>query len=141
MGLLALRFLAVPATAMIVALAVLLPAAVTLTRIEATLLPEDQQTIVPFDRQAIVGDIDLTQRGASKSLFIEAWRSFDKPARLRLIKLYVKMVMIQLAVAFVGLHLIVAETYFIGGERLASTLKEAHAQLTAAAVEAQEKAN
>jgi len=138
MMLMGLRLLAVPATALFVALAVLLPAAVTLTRIEATLLSEDEQTIVPFDKQAIMGDIDVTVRGGCRALFVQAWRSFDRSARLRLIKLYAKMVLAQFTVAIVGLHLIVAEVYLIGGERLAIFFKSAAAQVKLMAIEAQQ---
>ncbi|KAI7151930.1 hypothetical protein KC349_g9256 [Hortaea werneckii] len=119
-----LRLLAVPTTSLFVALAVLLPASVTLTRLEATLLPEDETTLVPFDREAIVSDdINPTVRGASRALFVQAWRSFDSAARLRLVKLYVKMVMAQLAVAFVGFHVVLAEMYLIGGERIGEMVK------------------
>ncbi|KAI6789177.1 hypothetical protein KC332_g16740 [Hortaea werneckii] len=119
-----LRLLAVPTTALFVALAVLLPASVTLTRLEATLLPEDETTLVPFDREAIVSeDINPSVRGASRALFVQAWRSFDSAARLRLVKLYVKMVMAQLAVAFVGFHVVLAEIYLIGGERIGEFVK------------------
>ncbi|KAK5134568.1 hypothetical protein LTR08_006353 [Meristemomyces frigidus] len=136
MMLMGLRFLAVPAVALFVGLAVLLPAAVTLTRIEATLLPAGSNTIVPFDRLAILGDIDTTARGASRQLFVQAWRSFDRSARLRLVKVYVKMVFAQLFVAFVAVHLMVAELYLVGGERLAVFAKSAVAQIKLAAIEA-----
>ena len=138
--LLALRFLAVPATALFVALAVLLPASVTLTRIEALLLPEDEQTVVPFDKAAIAGDLDLTVRGSSKALFVQAWRSFDRSARLRLIKLYAKMVLAQFTIAMVGLHLAVAELYIIGGERLALLFQSGAAQLKLLAIDIQQQA-
>ncbi|KAK4543171.1 hypothetical protein LTR36_005720 [Oleoguttula mirabilis] len=135
-----LRFLAVPATALFVALAVLLPAAVTLTRIEATLLPEDEQTIVPFDRAAIMGDIDTTSRGGCRALFVQAWRSFDRSARLRLVKVYVKMVFAQITIVFIAAHLMVAELYLIGGERLAIFAKSAIAQVKLMAIEAHKQA-
>lgn len=139
MALLGLRFLAVPATAIFVAFAVLLPATVTLTRVEALLLPEGEDTIVPFDRHAILADVDLTARGSSKALFLQAWRSFDRAARWRLIKLYTKMVMIQISIIFVSAHLMVAETFLIGGERLSILFKSVMAQMKIAAMEAQEQ--
>ncbi|TKA34349.1 hypothetical protein B0A50_00330 [Salinomyces thailandicus] len=131
-----LRFLAVPATALFVALAILLPAAVTLTRVEAALLPEGEETIVPFDREAIVSDIDLTTRAGSRALFVQAWRSFDRSARLRLVKLYVKMVMVQVSIVVVALHLMVAEVFLIGGERLAELGRAAAEQMKVMSVEA-----
>ncbi|KAF2716975.1 hypothetical protein K431DRAFT_256503 [Polychaeton citri CBS 116435] len=140
-GLFALRLLAVFGTGVIVALAVLLPAAVTLTRIEAVLLNEDEQTIVPFNREAIVADIDMTQRGSARAVFVQAWRSFDRAARLRLIKLYAKMVFIQFIVFLVGVHLMVAEVFVIGGARLAVLAKSGSAQLQLAAIENARVAN
>ena len=136
MAIMALRVLAVPATYAIVGLAVLLPASVTLTRIEATLLPEGEEAIVPFDKEAIIGDIDVTAKGHARALFVQAWRSFDRSARLRLIKLYVKMFFAQLLVIFVAVHLMVAEMYVIGGERLGLFFKSAAAQLKLKAIEA-----
>ncbi|KAF2864262.1 hypothetical protein K470DRAFT_239065 [Piedraia hortae CBS 480.64] len=98
--LIVLRFLAVPATALTVALAILLPASVTLTRIEAALLPEE--TIVPFDREAVLGE-----NLAPRQIFVQAWRSFDGPARKRLVKLYAKMGVILSAVAVIAAELAV----------------------------------
>ncbi|KAJ6496898.1 hypothetical protein DFH09DRAFT_1001997 [Mycena vulgaris] len=137
LALMTLRILAVPATAGIFALFVLLPASVTLTRIEAALLPADMQPIVPFDRAALVGAIDLTARGGPRALFVSAWRSFDRAARLRLVKLYAKMVFAQITVAVVGLHIMAAEVYVIGGERLAVLFTSMRAQLELMAIEAQ----
>ncbi|KAF7358082.1 hypothetical protein MVEN_00856000 [Mycena venus] len=113
-----LRALAVPLAAALIALFVLLPASATLTRIEAALLPADMQPIVAFDRAALVGSIDLTARGSSRALFVAAWRSFDGAARTRMLKLYAKMVGAQIAVALVGMQIMAAEIYIIGGERL-----------------------
>ncbi|KAK5142792.1 hypothetical protein LTR32_004935 [Rachicladosporium monterosium] len=140
MVLLALRFLAVPATAIFVVLAVLLPASMTLTRIEATLLPEDEQTIVPFDREAIVGELDLSVRGSSKALFVQAWRSIDRSARLRVVKMYAKMVLAQFTIVVIGLHLAMAELYVIGGERLAVLIKSGAAQVKLMAIEVHQQA-
>ena len=98
----AFALLSIPLTGVFVALAILLPASVTLTRIEAALLPEDQETIVPFDRSAVLGEFDLQTRGACRSVFLQAWKSFEPAARLRLIKLYVKMFSLQVVIALFG---------------------------------------
>lgn len=139
MMLMGLRFLAVPTTALFVALAVLLPATVTLTRIEAALLPEEETTIVPFDKASLLGEIDMTARGSSRALFVQAWRSFDRSARLRLIKIYAKMVLAQFTIAVIGFHLAAAELYLLGGERLAIFFKSAAAQLKLMAIEAKQQ--
>jgi len=131
-----LSALAVPATAIFVALAILLPALVTLTRIEALLLPEDQETIVPFDRQAIVANIDMTKRCTAGALFTSAWRSFDRASRWRLVKLYTKIFFMQMALFITGTFAVLAELYVIGGERIAVFLVSASAQIQLALMEA-----
>jgi hypothetical protein len=98
----AFALLSIPLTAIFVALAILLPASVTLTRIEAALLPEDQETIVTFDRSSVLGNFDLQTRGACRSVFLQAWKSFEPAARLRLIKLYTKMFSLQIVIALFG---------------------------------------
>lgn len=140
-GIVLLRILPVPATALLVALAVLLPAAVTLTRVEAALLSEEEETIVPFDRQALMGDVDLTQRGGARALFVQAWRSFDRAARLKVLKLYAKMIFIQIVVIVVGLQIMVAEVFVIGAAKLAIFSKSANAQLQLMAIEAHQNQN
>ncbi|KAI5204682.1 hypothetical protein AUEXF2481DRAFT_190984 [Aureobasidium subglaciale EXF-2481] len=77
---------------------ILLPATVTRTRIEASFLPEESNTIVPFDRtfNGSVNMLALDTRAARKSLFIEAWRSFDMASRIRLVKFFVKQAAIEL---------------------------------------------
>ncbi|KAJ6517785.1 hypothetical protein DFH09DRAFT_1373536 [Mycena vulgaris] len=141
LALMTMRILAVPLTAALIALFVLLPASATLTRIEAALLPGDMQPIVAFDRAALVGSIDLTARGSSWALFVAAWRSFDGAARVRMLKLYAKMLGAQTAVALVGLQIMAAEVYVIGGERLAIFFTSARAQLELMAIEAQQSKN
>ncbi|KAK3056816.1 hypothetical protein LTR09_002609 [Extremus antarcticus] len=138
MALFGLRFLAVPLTYVMVGLAILLPASVTLTRIEASLLPEGEETIVPFDKEAMMGDLDMSVRGSSRALFVQAWRSFDRSSRLRLIKIYAKMVFAQFTILFVAAHLMIAEVYVIGGERLAVFMKSATAQIKLMAIQAHE---
>jgi hypothetical protein len=129
LSLMALRILAVPTTTAIVTLFVFLPASATLTRIEAAFLPADTPTLVPFDRAALVGDIDVTTYGASRKLFAAAWHSFDYAARLRLVKLYAKMVVAEIAVGVAGVCIMTAEVYLIGSERLTLFLISAKARL------------
>ncbi|OQO06583.1 hypothetical protein B0A48_08367 [Cryoendolithus antarcticus] len=131
-----LKLAAVPATALFVAITILLPAAVTLTRIEAALLPNDQETIVPFDRSSVIGELDMSARGSAKKVFVQAWRSFDRAARLRLIKLYAKLVFVQVTIAGVGMVAMATEVAMIGGDRLALFVKSGGAQLQLAIAEA-----
>ncbi|KAJ7046437.1 hypothetical protein C8F04DRAFT_988152 [Mycena alexandri] len=119
--LLALRILAIPTSAALVALFVLLPAAAARARVEAALLPADILSLVPIDR--------------STTRFTAAWRAFDRPARLRVLKVYAKMVGAQSVVAVVGMLIVAAEVYVIGGERLGVFFTAARAQLELMAIE------
>jgi len=132
---LGLRYLAIPATVALCAFCVLLPATVTLTRIEALLLPEGEETIVPFDRQAIIAGVDMDKCGKNFALFAAAWRSFNSAARWRLIKVYVKMTGMQIAVGVVGCVIMILQLNFIGFDRLALLAQSGIAQLQLAAMQ------
>ena len=112
-----LRLLAVPLTHAVVSLAVLLPASVTLTRVEAALLPDGEETVVPFDKYSVTNGKNPNVCGNMWAIFVQAWRSFDRPSRLRLIKLYVKMGLMQVTTLLVTLHLMMLQVYIIGGEK------------------------
>ncbi|KAJ7833921.1 hypothetical protein B0H14DRAFT_2799751 [Mycena olivaceomarginata] len=122
LALLALRVLAVPASAALLAFFVLLPASATLTRIEASLLPADVHPIVPFDSSFAFSVSEPELRLSKRALFVAAWRSFDRSACLR-------MVFVQTTVAFLGVAVMAAEIYVIGGERLAIFYTSTRAQL------------
>ncbi|KAJ7878716.1 hypothetical protein B0H13DRAFT_2346398 [Mycena leptocephala] len=97
--LMALHILAIPATAALLAFFVLLPASATLARIEAVLLAVDMQPIVPFDTSFAAPGL------LSRMLFTAAWRSINRPARLRVLKVYTKMVRAQFVVMLLGMTL------------------------------------
>ncbi|KAJ7819982.1 hypothetical protein B0H14DRAFT_3736354 [Mycena olivaceomarginata] len=124
---LALRVLAVPLTAALIALFVLLPASATLTRIEAALLPADMQPIVAFDRAA--SSATSTSPCAARAVLSSsaAWRSFDCAARVRILKLLRED----------GRSWQQRFT-LIGGERLTVLFTIARAQLELMAIEAQQ---
>jgi hypothetical protein len=96
----ALRILTVPATAALLAFFGLLPASAVLTHIEAALLPADVQPIVPLDTS------------------FAAPGSFDRAARLRVLKVYAKMVFMLFPVALAGIT-VLRLAAVIGRERLA----------------------
>ncbi|KAJ4225416.1 hypothetical protein NW759_005114 [Fusarium solani] len=90
----------------------LIPAWVVLVRIQASLLPADEDTIVPFDRSfngrvepAVVG-------GPGYASVADAWSSFSKAAWRRIIMLHVKILGVTIGVgallgAFVGLQIFI----------------------------------
>jgi len=98
---LAMRFASLIAAALLTAVFIILPATVTLVRVEASLLPEEDEAIVPFDR-SFAGKVVPTILGGSGAIgFLDAWRSFNWEARRRLIKLYIKITAIMFVITFV----------------------------------------
>jgi len=105
-----------------------LPAMVTLVRIEASILPEDEDTIVPFDRTFGGKVVSQMHGGSGKIGFLDAWRSFNWEARRRLIKLIVKNSLIVLGIMFVAVHVLFAEIFVVMGPALGQLISQAKAQ-------------
>ena len=81
------------------------------------MLPEENETVVPFDRSvggkvtpAIIG-------GQGKSGIVEAWRSFDWAARVRLVKLMAKVMAIMLALWVLLIVVTLGEAHLIIGAK------------------------
>jgi hypothetical protein len=98
------RFVAVVVIAVSCTLFLCLPAIVTMVRVEASILPEDEDTIVPFDRTFAGKVVPKVVGGTGAVSFLDAWRSFNWEARRRLLKLYVKIFFIMTGLVFVMLH-------------------------------------
>ncbi|KAI9660588.1 MAG: hypothetical protein M1821_009940 [Bathelium mastoideum] len=94
----ALKLVACAATMAFVAVAVLLPAAVTLTRMEASLLPEEEDAMVPFDRTFGTRVSELGCVG-----FVDAWRTVDRVVRLRIVKVYAQLFTMQMVIIILGM--------------------------------------
>lgn len=104
-----------------------LPSIVTLVRIEASILPEDQDTIVPFDRTFGGKVVSQLMGGSGKVGFLDAWRSFNWEARRRLIKLFVKSFFIMTGMMFVIAHVLLAEVFVVMGPAMGLFLRRAQA--------------
>ncbi|KAI1877492.1 hypothetical protein JX265_003500 [Neoarthrinium moseri] len=92
---------------------VTIPAHVVLTRVQASLLPEEDETIVPFDRSfqgklepAIIG-------GRGYVTIIDAWQTFSRASWIRLVKLYVKIFLVSFAVYFAMMLVLIPEVFLI----------------------------
>lgn len=96
-----------------------IPAEIALARIEASLLPEDEQTIVPFDRDSIIGGIDITIKGAPIKVFANAWKSITFGTRARVMSVYVKMVFFQISIILINLFILAGIFYATGKDQLA----------------------
>jgi hypothetical protein len=118
----ALRMLLVVVFGITCTLFLCLPAMVTLVRIEASILPEDEDTIVPFDRTFGGKVVSQMHGGSGKVGFLDAWRSFNWEARRRLIKLFVKTFFILAGLMLVVVHVLVAEVFVVMGPQLGKLL-------------------
>ncbi|KAF2465586.1 uncharacterized protein BDR25DRAFT_336980 [Lindgomyces ingoldianus] len=122
------RVLAVIIIVISCCLFIVLPAHVTQIRVEASILPEDQDTIIPFDRTLGGKVVPKILGGTGCVGFLDAWRSFNWEARRRLIKLYTKIVLIITALVFVVAHIMAFETWAIMGPALGKFLAQARQQ-------------
>lgn len=123
-----LRFIAAGAIAICTILFLSLPAIATLIRMEASILPEDQDTIVPFDRSFGGKVVPKVLGGTGYVGFVDAWRSFNWEARRRLIKLYVKIFSILTGLFIVLAHVMAFEIFAIMGPALGKFLAQAKQQ-------------
>lgn len=101
-----------------------LPAMVTLIRIEASILPEEEDTIVPFDRTFGGKVVEKMMGGTGVVGFLDAWRSFNWEARRRLIKLFMKISLIMTGVIFITVHVLAFEVFAIMGPSLGKLLSQ-----------------
>ncbi|KAF4446437.1 ubiquitin carrier protein [Fusarium austroafricanum] len=87
--------------AVLLQVAVQIPAYVVLVRVQASLLPADADTIIPFDR-SFNGRIEpVVVGGLGYATVRDAWLSFSKSAWRRIVMLSVKIVAISFALLFV----------------------------------------
>lgn len=76
---------------------ILVPATITLRRVQASMLPDEDEAIIPFDR-TFNGKVQPVVAGGSGAVsMLDAWRTFDWPARIRYLKLQAKIMAIIVA--------------------------------------------
>jgi len=99
-----------------------LPANVTLTRVQASLLPETDETIVPFDRSFGGKVIPEIVGGSGVVSMLDAWKTFDWSSRIRLIKAYAKVYALSLLVGVMFGLVLLGEMFLIGGKNWSKLL-------------------
>lgn len=92
-----------------------LPANVVLTRVSASLLPDTEETIVPFDRTFGGKVVPAIVGGSGAINMRDALTSFDWASRIRLVKAYMKVFAMQMAVSFFFVIVLVLEMLLIVG--------------------------
>lgn len=109
---------AVLITAILAAVLVIFPSHVALKRVQASLLPEEDESIVPFDR-TFNGKVVPEILGGSGCVGMrEAWKSFDWNGRIRLVKVYAKVFSMQVALLMIFIITATAELRIILGDQL-----------------------
>ena len=106
---------------------VVIPADVTLKRVQASMLPEEDESIVPFDR-TFAGKVKPEILGGSGAVsMLDAWKSFDRSARIRLMKLYLKIFLVSVFTTIMFSMLIVGELKLAMGDNFNEAVGKAHA--------------
>jgi hypothetical protein len=114
--LIVLKALAVVLLMIFSAVAIVVPAMVSLTRVQASLISEEEETIVPFDRSFGGRVVPAVVGGSGVIGILEAWKTFDWNSRVRLLKIYAKVFTVQVAMVFLMAAVVGAELHFIMGE-------------------------
>ena len=108
---------------------VVIPADVTLKRVQASMLPEEDESIVPFDR-TFAGKVKPEILGGTGAVsMLDAWKSFDRSARIRLMKLYLKIFLVSVFTTIMFSMLIVGELKLAMGDNFHEAVGKAHASL------------
>ena len=108
---------------------IVIPADVTLKRVQASMLPEEDESIVPFDRTFGGKVVPEVVGGSGAVRMIDAWRTFDRSARIRLLKLYLKVFLVQVATTIMFFMLVVGELRLVMGEDFNKVVKMNRRQL------------
>jgi len=116
------------ALGLILAFLVVIPANVTLTRVQASLLNDAEETIVPFDRSFGGKVIPEIVGGTGMVSILDAWKTFDWAARIRLIKTYVKVFLMQIAVTTLFTVVFITQLFMIGGKNMHKIIVPADGQ-------------
>lgn len=108
---------------------VIIPADVTLKRVQASMLPEEDEAIVPFDRTFGGKAVPQILGGSGAVGMFDAWKTFDRSARVRLLKLYAKIFFIQAVTTVLFIILVFGELRLVMGDDLAKAVRMGREQL------------
>jgi hypothetical protein len=113
-----LKTFSVLALSLALAFLVVIPANVTLTRVQASLLPDEIESIVPFDRSFGGKVIPEIVGGSGVIGMRDAWKTFDWNSRVRLVKAYAKFLAMQFVLTILFFVTIGAQVALIVGKDL-----------------------
>jgi len=103
-----------------------IPATVTMVRVAASMLPEEDETIVPFDRT--FGGLTTPEivGGQGKIGIVEAWRSFTWECRRRLLRTVVKVAAIIMTTWILFSIVAMVEAHALFGPAFGEMMKSLH---------------
>ncbi len=108
---------------------VVIPADVTLKRVQASMLPEEDEAIVPFDRTFGGKVVPEILGGSGAVSMFDAWKTFDRSARVRLLKLYAKILLVQFVTTILFIMVVFGELRVIMGDDLRKAVRMGQEQL------------
>lgn len=111
-----LKATGIAALSLVLSFVLVIPANVTLTRVQASLLDDAEETIVPFDRSFGGKVMPEIVGGSGVAGMLDAWESFDWASRIRLVKAYVKVFAMQVAASILFAVVFVAQLFVIVGK-------------------------
>ncbi|KAI0847579.1 hypothetical protein F5Y00DRAFT_241199 [Daldinia vernicosa] len=99
--------------ALVMNIFLVIPTQVILTRVQASLLPDEDDTIVPFDR-SFQGKVEPAIVGGKGFVTIkDAWQSFPRASWIRLVKLYAKIFAAGLVLGLLWMAVVIPEVLLI----------------------------
>lgn len=109
------KALAIALVTLIAFVGLILPAKIAYVRIQASMLPEEDEAIVPFDR-TFRGKVEPAIVGGTGRLgWMDAWRSIDHAAGRRIGTMMAKMLLIDIALNVSFVLVFGAQAYLIIG--------------------------
>ncbi|MCJ1408817.1 hypothetical protein MMC19_002893 [Ptychographa xylographoides] len=95
---------------------IIIPAHVALKRVQASLLPEEDESIVPFDRTFNGRVVPEILGGTGHMSLRGAWKSFDWNGRVRLFKVYAKVGAMEMGLNMLLVFVVLGELRLILGD-------------------------
>lgn len=107
----------------VLAILLVIPANVVLTRVQASLLSDSEETIVPFDR-SFGGKFVPGIVGGDGISLLDAWKTFTMENRIRLLKAYAKVAAMQFALWILFTIVLVVQLFMIVGKDFSKLVPE-----------------
>lgn len=107
--------IAVPLIASILlGIVVAIPADAIFVRVAASMLPEEYESIVPFDRSFGGKVVPAILGGSGRVSVADAWRTFDRAARVRFLKVNAKVYAIEAVIMLAYIGVLVGQASITG---------------------------